>query len=307
MAARLGQARLQQRLALEREQDAHRFRRPGDFLHHEHLPFAGRLLHLVLSLGGLRARGRRNALDIRVRRNEPELARLPPPFAGTRLLHLSDLHLDAGEHHLLALMRLVDGLACDACVLTGDYRFAVDGSCGPAIDALARLAAVLPRPVFAVLGNHDAIALAAAMEGFGFRVLMNEHAVLTRGDAQLYLAGIDDAHYFRTDDIGRAVQGLPARACVILLSHTPEPYRVAAAHDVDLMLCGHTHGGQICLPGGTPVITDCPAPRRFARGAWRFGAMAGYTSVGCGCSIIDARFNCPPEVTLHVLRARPGQ
>jgi hypothetical protein len=193
--------------------------------------------------------------------------------------------------------------------LTGDYRFAVEGACAPAIDALARLAGALPRPVYAVLGNHDGIALVSAMERAGFRVLMNEHAMLQRGDAQLFLAGIDDAHYFRTHDIDRALQGLPPRACVILLSHTPEPYRAAAGHDVDLMLCGHTHAGQICLPGGTPVITDCPAPRRFARGLWHFGAMAGYTSAGCGCSIIDARFNCPPEVTLHVLRApgRPDQ
>jgi predicted MPP superfamily phosphohydrolase len=69
------------------------------------------------------------------------------------------------------------------------------------------------------------------------------------------------------------------------------------------MLCGHTHGGQICLPGGIPVLTDCDAPRRMARGAWRHGRLAGYTSAGSGCSIVDARFHCPPEITLHTLRA----
>ena len=68
------------------------------------------------------------------------------------------------------------------------------------------------------------------------------------------------------------------------------------------MLCGHTHGGQICLPGGVPILTDSDAPRAFARGAWNYRGMAGYTSVGCGSSIVDVRLNCLPEVTLHHLR-----
>jgi len=87
----------------------------------------------------------------------------------------------------------------------------------------------------------------------------------------------------------------------VLLSHTPEPYRHAAHADFSLMLSGHTHGGQICLPGGIPVLTDCDAPRAFARGAWRYHELVGYTSVGCGSSIVDVRLNCLPEVTLHRL------
>jgi hypothetical protein len=71
------------------------------------------------------------------------------------------------------------------------------------------------------------------------------------------------------------------------------------------MLCGHTHGGQICLPGGVPMLTDSDAPRAYARGAWRYDRMLGYTSVGCGASIVDIRLNCLPEVTLHRLRV-PG-
>jgi predicted MPP superfamily phosphohydrolase len=72
------------------------------------------------------------------------------------------------------------------------------------------------------------------------------------------------------------------------------------------MLCGHTHGGQICLPGGIPILTDSDAPRAFACGAWRFHDMVGYTSVGCGSSIVDVRLNCLPEVTLHRLRCTPA-
>jgi predicted MPP superfamily phosphohydrolase len=308
LAGRMGEGALRQRLAMEKEQDIHRLRHVEDFLRPEHLPTAGRLIHRLLTAVGLRARGRRNARRIRVRHNEVHLARLPAAFEACTLLHLSDLHLDVGRHYVDALVDTVGGLVCDACVLTGDYRFGIQGSCAPALAALKRLVPVLPQPVFAVLGNHDGIALVEGLEQLGVRVLMNECSVLDRRGAKLHIAGIDDAHYFRTHDVARAANGLAPDACAILLSHTPEPYRIAAAHGFDLMLSGHTHGGQICLPGGIPVLTDCAAPRRLARGAWRFGPMQGYTSAGCGCSIIDARFHCPPEVTVHVLhRAAAGR
>ena len=81
----------------------------------------------------------------------------------------------------------------------------------------------------------------------------------------------------------------------VLLSHTPEPYRHAAHAGFDLMLCGHTHGGQICLPNGRPVLTDADSPRSLARGAWRYNGMTGYTATGSGTSIVDVRLNCPPR------------
>jgi hypothetical protein len=67
------------------------------------------------------------------------------------------------------------------------------------------------------------------------------------------------------------------------------------------MLCGHTHGGQICLPGGYPLTWDARCPRRLAAGAWSYGGMAGYTSVGAGSSVVNARLNCLPEITIHRL------
>ena len=91
------------------------------------------------------------------------------------------------------------------------------------------------------------------------------------------------------------------------MSHTPEIYRQAAHSDFTVMLCGHTHGGQICLPGEIPITLDSTMPRRLGRGAWSYHRMIGYTSVGAGTSIVEVRLNCPPEVTLHTLtRGRPG-
>ena len=118
----------------------------------------------------------------------------------------------------------------------------------------------------------------------------------------LYLAGIDDAHFYHLENCHRAAHDIPSDAVSILLSHTPEAYQHAAHAGFDLMLCGHTHGGQICLPGGIPLRTEADSPRRFARGPWRYHDMIGYTSAGAGTSIVDVRLNCPPEVTLHRLR-----
>ena len=86
------------------------------------------------------------------------------------------------------------------------------------------------------------------------------------------------------------------------MSHTPEIYRQAAHADFNLLLAGHTHGGQICLPGSIPITLDSVLPRRLGAGAWRYHTMIGYTSVGVGTSMVAVRLNCPPEITLHHLR-----
>ena len=293
---------LRQRLGLEGEHEAHVVRRGTHFFHLENWYSSHNLIRAGLTLAGLRGRGRRNVLDIRLRHNQVRLVRLPPAFDGYTLLHLSDLHLDIGEDFVSRLIACVDGLAYDACVLTGDFRFRSSGPYEPALRALARLLPHIHGPVYAVLGNHDTIRMVAGMEDLGAHVLMNESVQLRRAAAVLDLVGIDDAHYFCTHNFHKAAADVLPDGCAVLLSHTPEPYRLAAHADFSLMLCGHTHGGQICLPGGVPILTDSSAPRAFARGAWHYRQMAGYTSVGCGASIVDVRLNCPPEITLHRLQ-----
>jgi predicted MPP superfamily phosphohydrolase len=140
------------------------------------------------------------------------------------------------------------------------------------------------------------------LEAMGIRMLQNECEAIRRGDQAIYLAGIDDAHYFKVDNIEKAGAGIPEDAFAVLLSHTPEVYRQAAHAGFDLLLSGHTHGGQICLPGSTPITLDSALPRRMGAGAWRYREMIGYTSVGAGSSVVAVRFNCPPEITLHRLR-----
>jgi uncharacterized protein len=282
---RLGRVHLRQRLGLERDHEAQIFRKGTHFFHI-----------------GLHARGRRNALAIEVRTHEVPLRRLPEAFDGFTLLQLSDLHVDINEKIVDVLIERLRPLDYDLCVLTGDYRARTFGAFDATLAGLARLRTHIKGVPHAVLGNHDTIRLVPGMEAVGYRLLLNESTRIERGGAALYLAGIDDAHYFRTESFHRAADDIPDGAASILLSHTPETYRRAAHAGFDLMLCGHTHGGQICLPGGVPVLTDADSPRAFARGSWRYQEMVGYTSVGAGSSIVDVRLNCPPEITLHRLR-----
>ena len=142
-----------------------------------------------------------------------------------------------------------------------------------------------------------------ALEQMGIRMLVNECEIIKRGGQCIYLAGIDDAHFYQTYNFEKAASGIPRDAFSILLSHTPEVYEEAAHLDFNLMLCGHTHGGQICVPGSIPIILNSVLPRYMASGAWKYCSMFGYTSVGAGSSTPPVRFNCPPEITLHYLQS----
>jgi uncharacterized protein len=302
LEARLGGAVARRRLAMETGHAARVFGGGINYFHPENWYSLPKLIRFGLRATGLYRRAQRNALDIRLQHNEVTLAHLPPEFDGFTLLHLSDPHVDINDVIVGRIIDAIAGLDYDVCVLTGDYRAGTSGPIEPALDGMRRLCAVMREPIVGVLGNHDSVCMVPALESFGMRVLMNESIRIERGGHSLLIAGVDDPHYFRAEDLEQATADRAGCAVSILLSHTPEIYQRAAATGVDLMLCGHTHGGQICLPGGFPLTLDADLPRRFGRAAWCHGALQGYTSVGCGTSIVDVRLNCPPEVTLHRLR-----
>jgi uncharacterized protein len=260
------------------------------------------LIRGCLRLVGMLRRARRNALDIQVVENELPVAGLDPAFEGFTLLHLSDLHVDINETFVPALIERLADIEYDVCVMTGDYRSKIYGPIDATLDGMRRIRTVLHEPIYGVLGNHDSLALVTGLESLGMRMLMNEAVMLQRGGARIALVGIDDSHFYGLGSIAKAIIGVATELPSILLSHAPEVYRQAAQAGFDVMLCGHTHGGQICLPGGYPMTVDADVPRRMGRGAWRRRSMVGYTSPGAGTSIVDVRINCLPEITLHRLR-----
>jgi len=236
-----------------------------------------------------------------VHHNTLALQHLPTAFDGYTLLHLSDLHLDAQAGFPGALAEKLTDLDYDLCVLTGDYRFLTHGPFEAALDGLRIVREAIRGPIYGILGNHDSIRMLPAIEAMGIHMLMNEAVTLQREGTELWLAGIDDPHYYRADNLEKASDEIPLDATSLLLAHSPEIYRNAAHAGFDAMLCGHTHGGQICLPGGYPLYLNAAAPRHVCRGHWRHHKMQGYTSRGTGSSVVDVRFNCRPEITLHRL------
>jgi predicted MPP superfamily phosphohydrolase len=306
LEARLGARYARQRLGIEKDHEAQIFGQGLNFFHIENLLASHGLIRVILKTAGLYARGRRNAARVTLKHNDVRSPRLPASFAGFTILHLSDLHTDMSQDAMARLGELLRALDYDLCVMTGDYRGLTYGPFEAALAGMRELCAKLHGAVYGVLGNHDTILMVPALEAMGVRMLLNEAVIIERDHARIHLAGIDDAHFFRVDNIEKAASGIPAEEFSILLSHTPEIYRQAAHADFDLLLSGHTHGGQICLPGSIPITLDSVLPRSMGAGRWAHADMAGYTSVGAGTSVIPVRFNCAPEITLHHLRPASG-
>jgi len=302
---RLGPLHVRQRLGIEHDHEAQVFGQGLNFFHIENFPFSHGLITSVLKLAGLYWIGRRNATRVRVTTNDVSSARLPASFDRFAILQLSDLHVDMSPLAMKRVANLVKNLNFDVCVLTGDYRAQTYGAIQPCLHGLIEVIASVKKDpgkaAYGVLGNHDTIRMVPDIERMGVAMLLNECVALERDGHQIHIAGIDDAHFYRVDNIEKAAERIPYEAFSILLSHTPEIYRQAAHAGFDLLLSGHTHGGQICLPGGIPITLDSNLPRAFGSGAWKYQNMAGYTSVGAGSCIVPVRFNCPPEITLHRL------
>ena len=225
---RLGRLHARQRLGIEGDHEARVFGGGLNFFHIENWHSAHSVIRTALWLAGLYGRAKRNAERVVVKENIVAAPRLPAAFEGFTILHLTDLHVDMNPGAMARVVELAQSLRYDLAVLTGDYRGRTFGPFEPTLEGLARIRQALKGPVYGVLGNHNSIRMVPAMEEMGIRMLLNEAVAIERDGQRLHLAGIDDAHYFRVDNIEKAAMGLPHDEFSILLSHTPEIYRQAA-------------------------------------------------------------------------------
>ncbi len=300
---RLGRLHSRLRLGVEADHEAQVFGQGINYFHFENLPWTHFAIQACLAITGLYGRGCRNATKIEVKSNYIASRKIPRSFNGFSILQLSDLHVDLSVKAMDALKKILPSLVYDICVLTGDYRGQTFGAYHAALNGMASICQLVKKAMYGVLGNHDTIRMLPALEEMGIRMLLNECVTLSRGSHRIHLAGVDDAHFYQADNLERAASDIPPGEFSILLSHTPEIYQQAAHAEFDVLLSGHTHGGQICLPGGIPISLDSVLPRHLGSGPWKYHNMIGYTSVGAGCSIVPARFNCPPEITIHYLQS----
>lgn len=263
-----------------------------------------------LDTAGLLSVLARLSLDIRRTEIDLTFAHLPPAFEGYRILQISDPHFDAMDGIADAIRAQVMGLQVDLCVFTGDYRAAETGAFRqPAIlDLMADVVAEVDAPdgALAVLGNHDSHEMLGPLEEkVGVRVLANEQIEIARDGQGISLVGFDDPYRFYSESSKRFAASLAAELgrFRIMLVHTPDLADEAVRLGCSLYLCGHTHGGQICLPGGKPLVQHLHKENGLGRGLWRRGSMVGYTSLGAGVAgSLPVRIFAPAEITLFRLR-----
>ncbi len=263
----------------------------------------GKIISTTFLASGLYHWGKRNSLAVRLKEIELELPTLPEAFDGYRILHLTDLHLDALPELLEPVACYLEGQEFNLCAMMGDYReslYASESEYIPHLEAL--LQGVKSQDgIFATLGNHDSYTVEPALERLGVQVLTNATVRLVRGESCIAVTGVDDPSYF-SSDIALEVIRANQHPCNILLAHAPELADDAARSGYALYLTGHTHGGQIAYPGGRPIITRSSCRREMAVDLWREGNMVGYTSCGLGVGIPPVRFNTRGELTVFVLR-----
>jgi predicted MPP superfamily phosphohydrolase len=297
------------RMAIEAEH--HKGRRAhgrGDFfLRHDDI--LRPILKWSLKAVGLYTAGLRAARQPLVRSLCFEFDTLPAAFHGFRILHLSDLHIDGVDGLAERTAEIVSGLPVDVCLMTGDYRFEVYGPCDRVYPRMKLILGAIraDRGVFGILGNHDSAEIALELAKMGVHMLINDAAELRSGESALWIAGVDDPHYYGCDDLAEATSKIPEGTFQVLLAHSPEMYEEAAAAGINLYLCGHTHAGQIRLPEpfrgkwATP-IRNAACPQEYTYGEWRHRDLRGYTTSGVGASLLPIRYNCPPEIVVIELR-----
>jgi len=259
-----------------------------------------------LKATSLYQQGERNARDIVIREYDLLFSDLPEAFEGYRILHLTDLHLDSLPGIEETICDYLDILQFDISVFTGDYRWHGHGEYpDQVVSALHRIfdAAQASDGVFATLGNHDTHHIVDHLAEMPVRLLANEHINIQRDGQQIVFTGTDDPHTYHTSEATQ-VLAKSGDGFKVALIHSPELYQEAADAGYRLYLCGHTHGGQVCLPTGWPVIRNLHRGKRKVKGFWQHQDMLGYTSNGCGVSGAPVRFFSRGEVTLFTLRKK---
>ncbi|MCX8063832.1 MAG: metallophosphoesterase [Candidatus Hydrogenedentes bacterium] len=269
-----------------------------------------RILEALLKLTGFYNRGLRNASNVQLRRLRFIFPNLPQELHGFKILFATDLHLS--KKHLgwyISVESLLKNFKeeVDLILLGGDYRFGYFGEENFVVPLIRdMLASINSRyGVYGVMGNHDVSNVKDQFERSGIKILVNEGLELEHNSAKIWLGGVDDPHGFKSSDVSLSLLGRSENTFTILLSHSPDVFEESALWNVDLLLCGHTHGGQIAFPLIGPVYFNTKAPRKYGYGKWNYLKMQGYTSSGVGTTDVPVRFYTVPEIVIITLFRMP--
>ncbi len=269
--------------------------------------FLIRVFEVLLKLTPCFKKGYENAKKIVLNKVDLFYDDLPEEFEGYTILHMTDLHLDSLPKMDEKICEKIKTLKVDLCVLTGDYREGTKGSFKNILEPLHQIVSSIRQKdgIMAVLGNHDTCNMVEPFEKAGITMLINETIDIDRGNSRISVTGLDDPYYYYTEQSLRALEKSPEGFKIVLV-HSPSMFDLASKNGYSLYLTGHTHGGQICLPGGIPVVRHLRHGRKYYRGVWHYEKMTGYTGQGVGVVGIPVRFNTQSEITLLRLRQFKG-
>ncbi len=248
-----------------------------------------------------------DARDFEIVNLKVSIPDLDPSFNDYRIVHISDIHLGQwiSAKRIEGVVNLVNKLKPDLVAITGDSVSYVVNE--PVLDMLRFLKNLKPKDVtVAVLGNHDhwvgADEIRKVMDESKIIELENDVYTLRRGDARLYIAGVDSIT-LEKQDLDAVLRKLPSSGPAILLAHEPDfADESAATGRFSLQLSGHSHGGQMIIPGiGTPFRGS--EFRKYPLGEYQVGNMVQYTNRGLGTNVFWIRINCPPEITIIRLQS----
>ncbi|WPB81876.1 metallophosphoesterase [Archangium violaceum] len=240
----------------------------------------------------------------RLRRRVVRVEGLPPALDGYRIGQISDVHCGphVPEKRVAAWVARLNALELDLVTVTGDLITHGSSHVEDVARALGGLRA--KDGAFACMGNHDYFTdgeyLVRQLEHHGLTVLRNEGTVIERNGASLYVAGVDDTWTSR-DDLPRALRARPEGAPTVLLAHDPDLFPEAQARSVELTLSGHTHGGQLGVPG-VPQLSLARFMTIWTAGLYRRGRSWLYVNRGVGTTGPPARLGAPPELAVITLR-----
>jgi predicted MPP superfamily phosphohydrolase len=246
-------------------------------------------------------------LSVAVRRYRVPVRSLPAAFEGFTILHLTDLHDKEFGRSGEDLINLVSSERFDLVALTGDMVVGVRPQFTPTLELVAGINRISRAPVYSVAGNHEwrldrGAEFNARLGEAGVRVLSNGSAALERGKDRLWIVGVDDP-VTRRDRLDQALEGTDANSPRLLLAHSPHPYPLAVKNGLDLVLAGHTHGGQVRIPLlGASYVPAMGFFPRWDYGIYSCGPTTMIVSGGLGESGLPVRFNVRPEVSLITLQ-----
>ena len=248
--------------------------------------------------------------NIQVEKISIEIENLPESFNGIKIVHLTDFHSSDFGKREKRVLEILENIDPDFVFITGDFIDHKTKDINSCQEFWRELGSRYQEKIFGVLGNHeywidhiDADSIKNLLEESGIAVLKNENKKISQDDKYIYLIGVDDPDTER-DDLPKAMINIEKNIPKILLAHSPDIIDNLQKEKIDLILAGHTHGGQIKIPFIRPFWTPTKNRGKYASGLFEINDTYLSVNRGIGTAALPIRFNCPPEITVIELERK---